>query len=97
MIDFVVSATLAAITASNDSGVAWLLAIGPASAVGLYWMLFRFYRNTDKSHSYERETRVTADPVTGDEAKVDEIKGTKEDEIAGRNDQQFRQRVERVR
>lgn len=96
MIDSVVSAAQLAITASQDGGVAWLLAIGPAGAAGLYWMLFRFYRNTDKSHSYERETRVTADPVTGDETKVDEIKGTKEDEIEGRNESQFRQRVQRV-
>ncbi len=84
------------VLASSD-GVAWLLAVGPVSGVGLYWMLFRFYRNTDKSHSYERETLVDAEPVTGDDAKVDEIKGTKNAEIDGRNDQQFRQRVERVR
>lgn len=83
------------ITASQD-GVAWLLAIGPAGAVGLYWMLFRFYRNTDKSHSYERETLIEAEPVTGDETKVGEIKGTEASEVSGRNDMQFRQRVERV-
>jgi hypothetical protein len=86
------------ITASeSDGGILALLAIGPAGALGLYWMLFRYYRNTDKSHSYERETLVNAGQVTGDDTKVSEIHGTQEPEIRGRNESSYRQRVERVR
>ncbi len=81
---------------SDDSGL-WLLAAGPASATALYWALYRYYRNTDKSHAFERETAVDADPVTGTDAKVSEVKGTRETRIAGDNVREYRTRVERVR
>ena len=41
---------------SGDSAPLWLLVAGPAGAVATYWSLYRYYRNTDKSHGYERET-----------------------------------------
>ena len=44
---------------SDDNGL-WLLALGPAGASALYWALYRYYRNTDKSHAFERETDVVA-------------------------------------
>ena len=81
---------------SDSGGIAWLLAIGPAGGAGLYWMLFRYYRNTDKSHGYERETRVTAEPVSGEDVKIGENNGTQESEIDGRNEREFRRRVQRV-
>ncbi|MGE3306557.1 MAG: hypothetical protein AB7I52_11365 [Rhizobiaceae bacterium] len=82
---------------SEDADL-WLLLSGPAGAVGLYWYLYRYYRNTDKSHAFERETAVVAKPVTGEEAdqKVDEIKGTQESRVRGDNVNAYRQRVERV-
>ena len=80
---------------SDDSGL-WLLLLGPAGATGLYWALYRYYRNTDKSHAFERETTVVAKPVTGSDAKVDEIKGTQEKRIRGDNGQAYRQRVQRM-
>ncbi len=82
---------------SDGGGIMALLAIGPAGAAGLYWMLFRYYRNTDKSHSYERETLVNAGQVIGSDVKIDEVHGTKRSEIDGRNEAQYRRRVERVR
>ena len=83
---------------SDDSGL-WLLAIGPAGATALYWALYRYYRNTDKSHAFERETVVDAKPVTGSERdrKVDEVKGTRETRIDGDNVSAYRTRVERIR
>lgn len=80
----------------SDDGGLWLLALGPAGAVGLYWVLYRFYRNTDKSHAFERETAVVAQPVTGSDEKIDEIKGTQETGIAGSNVGEYRKRVQRV-
>lgn len=80
---------------SDDSGL-WLLAAGPASATALYWFLYRYYRNTDKSHAFERETTVDADPVTGTDAKVGEVKGTRATRIGGDNAREYRTRVERV-
>ena len=83
----------------SDDGGLWLLALGPAGATALYWTLYRFYRNTDKSHAFERETAVDAKPVTGadQDRKVDEIKGTRESRIEGDNVAAYRERVQRLR
>ena len=81
----------------SDDGGLWLLLLGPAGATGLYWALYRYYRNTDKSHAYERETAIEAQPVTGSDRKVDEVRGTRETQIRGDNLRAYRQRVERVR
>ena len=83
----------------SDDGGLGLLLLGPAGAVGLYWMLYRYYRNTDKSHAFERETLVEAQPVTGAERdrKIDEVKGTQASQIRGNNVADFRKRVQRMR
>ena len=83
----------------SDDGGLWLLAAGPAGAVGLYWALSRYYRNTDKSHGFERETKIEAQPVTGSESdiKVDEIEGTQKTRIDGDNVAAYRARVQRIR
>ena len=83
---------------SDDNGL-WLLALGPTGAAALYGAIYRYYRNTDKSHAFERETEVEAGPVAGAEndRKVDEVKGTRETEIRGNNVGEYRRRVERVR
>lgn len=79
---------------SDDSGI-FLLLLGPAGATGLYWSLYRHYRNTDKSHAFEHETIVNAKPVTGSEQKVGEVKGTQKTGIDGDNVREYRQRVQR--
>lgn len=81
----------------DGDGALWLLLAGPASATALYWALYRHYRNTDKSHAFERETAVEADPVTGTDAKVSEVIGTRETRIAGDNVRDYRTRVKRIR
>ena len=80
----------------SDDGGLLLLMLGPTGGAGLYWMLYRYYRNTDKSHAFERETAVEAKPVTGDDRKVDEIKGTRESRINGDNVSAYRTRVKRI-
>jgi hypothetical protein len=79
----------------SDGGAAILL-LGPAGATGLYWALYRFYRNTDKSHDFEHETAVVAKPVTGSDEKVDEVKGTRQTGIPGDNVREYRKRVQRI-
>ena len=81
---------------SDDSGL-WLLALGPAGATALYWALYKYYRNTDKSHAFEHETTVDAQAVTGSDRKVGENNGTQATNIAGNNAGAYRMRVERVR
>ena len=80
---------------SSDGGM-WLLALGPAGATGLYWALYRYYRNTDKSHAFERETAVEAKPVTGSDQKVDEVRGTRKTRIPDDNVREHRKRVTRI-
>ena len=80
---------------SDDNGLVFLLALGPAAATGLYWSLYRHYRNTDKSHAFEHETTVNAKPVTGSEQKIGEVKGTQKSSIDGDNVRAYRQRVQR--
>jgi hypothetical protein len=81
----------------SDDGSLAILLLGPAGATGLYWFLYRYYRNTDKSHGFERETAVVAKPVTGSDAKVDEVKGTRQRRISGDNVRAYRERVERLK
>lgn len=81
----------------SDDGGLWLLALGPAGATGLYWAIYRYYRNTDKSHAFERETQVDAKPVTGTDRKTGDIKGTQRTRIDGDNVGEYRQRVQRIR
>ena len=80
---------------SDDGGLSILL-LGPAGATGLYWFLYRYYRNTDKSHDFEHETTVVAKPVTGSDEKVDEVKGTRKTTIDGDNVREYRKRVQRI-
>ena len=82
----------------SDDGGLMLLLLGPAGGGGLYWMLYRYYRNTDKSHAFERETEVVAQPVSGMEAdrRVDEVRGSQETQIRGNNVGDYRRRVKRV-
>ena len=82
----------------SDDGGLWILLAGPAGATALYWTLYRYYRNTDKSHGFERETRIDAKPVERlDDDKIGENTGTRERRIDGDNVRAYRQRVQRLR
>lgn len=79
----------------DNEGNLLLLALGPASAIGFYWLVHRHYRNTHQSHAYEHETAVEVLALTGAEAdrKIDEVRGTRASRIEGDNVSQHRQRV----
>lgn len=81
----------------SDDGGLWLLLLGPAGAAGFYWAMYRHYRNTDKSHAYERETKIEGRPPSGSDVKVDTVTGTRETRIRGDNVRDYRKRVRRVR
>jgi hypothetical protein len=98
MMSALVHAAPALIQASSDSdGWLLLLAAGPASAVATYWTIYRYYRNTDKSHEYERDTIIHAEPVQGGEEKIGHIPKTRDSDIDGDNRDKLRQRVQRIR
>ena len=93
---FLTDVVSGALVAAEDSSPTWLLILGPAGAGALYVGLWQYYRNTGKSHSFERETRIAAKPITGSEAKVDQITGTKASGIPGANHTDHRTRVQRL-
>ena len=74
----------------------FLLVLGPAGGGGLYYVMWNYYRNTSKSHSFESETRIEAKPITGQDTKINEIKGTKQTGISGANGTAHRKRVQRL-
>jgi hypothetical protein len=90
------ASALALVAAEDDGAPVFLLLAGPAGGAGVYFLAWRYYRNTHTSHGYERETRIEAKPVTGNDYKVDEIKGTKKSGIDGNNKTNHRERVQRV-
>jgi hypothetical protein len=79
----------------DGDAILFLLALGPASAVGFYWVVHRHYRNTDKSHAFEHETAVEllAQRGVDSDRKVDEVRGTRSSRIQGDNVANHRQRV----
>ncbi|NYJ00799.1 hypothetical protein HNR19_001497 [Nocardioides thalensis] len=85
------------IVQAADDGVLWLLAAGPAGAAATYWAFYRYYRNTDKSHHFERDTIISPQPVQGGEEKIDHISRTRDSDIDGDNSRKFRERVQRIR
>jgi hypothetical protein len=87
---------MALAAADGDGGPTWMLILGPAGAGATYFLSWRYYRNTHQSHAFERETRIEAQPVTGNDAKVKEIKGTTKTGIDGDNRTNHRQRVQRL-
>jgi hypothetical protein len=80
----------------GDGGPVWLLALGPAGAGAFYVGMWRYYRNTDRSHHFERETRIEAQPATGSDTKVNTVTGTRSPAVDGDNRSNHRQRVQRV-
>ena len=79
-----------------DSDLGWLVFAGPVVGGAVYAGLYRYYRNTDKSHDFERETTITAQPVTGDDVKVNEVRRTKRTRVPGDNRDDHRERVHRL-
>lgn len=78
---------------SDDLGPLALLLIGPGGGAALYCAMYRYYRNTDKSHAFERETKVEAKPMTGWERQIGINIETRETHIQGNNVDAHRARV----
>jgi hypothetical protein len=87
--------SLATFASSSSDSPTWLLAAGPAAGVGVYFVGYRYYRNTHVSHSFERETRIQCQPVSGNDAKTGENNGTRKSSVDGDNRSDHRHRVQR--
>ncbi len=99
MTALVLAGAYAIVQAASESGDApwFVLLLGPAGAGGVYWGLFQYYRNTDKSHDFENETIIESQPVTGHDQKVDRVTGTTRTQIKGDNSSDHRSRVKRLK
>lgn len=81
----------------GGSGELALLLAGPVSGTALYAAVYRYYRNADKRHAFESETSVALKhEISGEEKKVDEVKGTRDSRIEGDNARDFRSRVAKL-
>lgn len=87
--------TLAA-SVEGEAAPLLLLLLGPAGAGGMYWGIYRYYRNTHQSHAFETETIIEAQPVTGFDRVIKRITRTSRSEIQGGNEDSPRKRVTRV-
>jgi hypothetical protein len=85
-------------SSSEDSGggeLALLLA-GPSAGSALFWAIYRYYRNADKSHDFEHETAVApTGPISGNDTRVGKVHKVRNREIAGNNVSSYRERVRR--
>lgn len=97
MFEIVTAIVVASSSSGDGGGELALLAAGPLAGSSLYWWIYRRYRNTDKSHQYERDTLVERkSDVTGDDRLVDKVRGTRRRGIQGANQSTHRQRVARI-
>lgn len=88
-------ATAGAANGDGDGSMAWLLILGPLAAVATYLGLWFYYRNTHRSHAFEHETTVEAQPIGRQDFKRTSITGTKRARIERENRTNHRQRVQR--
>ncbi len=65
----------------------------PAAGLALYGGLYRHYCNTDKSHAFERETQIHAQPLTGSDVRVDQVQCTVRQRMDGDDVSAYRQRL----
>lgn len=70
--------------------------LGPLAAVFTYVMIYRFYRNTDKRHHFEVETKVEATDFRVIDRKVGTIRRTQNRYTRGRNHADHLMRVQRI-
>lgn len=92
--------TTALLLADSDSG-AGALAIpflaGPAVFAAVYGGIYRYYRNTDKRHSFEKETEVAVGNLRSGDRKVGVNNRQKSRRMGGRNSTDHLERVQRIK
>lgn len=92
--------TTAMLLAGSDSGsgaVAIPFLAGPAVFLGVYLGIYRYYRNTDKRHHFERETQVKVGNLESGDRKIGENNRQQSRRMRGRNSTDHLERVRRIR
>lgn len=82
---------------SGAGGIAIPFLAGPAVFAAVYGLIYRYYRNTDKRHHFERETEVAVGNLRSGDRKIGERNRQKNRRMQDRNDTAHLQRVLRMR
>lgn len=80
-------------SSSSDDNGGWLLLAGPIGAAAFYFGMWRYYRNTDKSNQFEKETAVELSNLVATDQKVGTNNRTRDRWVKGRNSNTPRVRV----
>ena len=82
---------------SGAAGIAFPFLAGPAVFAAVYGGIYRYYRNTDKRHRYERETQVAVGNLRQGDQKVGRRTRLRNRSMSGRNETDPLERVPRIR
>ncbi|MFC7375729.1 hypothetical protein ACFQS2_02775 [Brachybacterium sp. GCM10030267] len=85
--------------ADGDSrviGLSFPFLAGPAVFAAVYGGIYRYYRNTDKRHHFEKETEVSVGNLKQRDAKVGTNNRQKSRTMSGNNSTDHLKRVRRI-
>ncbi|MCT2294859.1 hypothetical protein M3F57_01695 [Brachybacterium muris] len=85
---------------SGDSAIAGLLfpfIVGPVVFAAVYGGIYRYYRNTDKRHYFERETEVAVGNLRTSDRRRGSNNRQRNRTMSGANQDDHLQRVNRIR
>lgn len=85
-------------TSSSSSSVSdfFWLALPVLAFTGVYFGIFRYYRNTDKNFKFEQETSIQTKNMMSSDYIVGSRNGTSDKYIDNRNSHDHRKRVMRI-
>ncbi|MEE1619351.1 hypothetical protein V1260_11890 [Brachybacterium sp. J144] len=82
---------------SSAAGFLFPLLAGPAVFAAVYGLIYRYYRNTDKRHVFEKETEVRVGNLRSNDRKVGENNRQSSARMNGDNTGDHLRRVQRIR
>ena len=97
--NFLLITTLAYASSSSSSvgGSDFLMLLLPVGAfAGVYFGVYRYYRNAHKTFQFENETQVEVKNMRAKDYIVGSTNGTRSSTIEGKNSHAPRQRVTRI-
>lgn len=90
------AAMILADSGDGAMGIAFPFLAGPAVFAAVYVGIYRYYRNTDKRHNFEKETEVAVGNLTRADRKRGTNNRQKSRTMSGSNQDDHLERVSRV-
>ncbi len=91
------TAMLLADSGDGAAGIAFPFLAGPAVFIAVYIGIYRYYRNTDKRHEFEKKTDVAVGNLRTDDRRVGSNNRQKSRTMSGVNSRDHLERVRRIR